>query len=53
MAGSEQVQVFLKGREYIGWKKVSFSNNFEDITGEAQLTISRQPGERLPARKGD
>lgn len=53
MAGSEEVQVILNGQEFTGWKKFSFSNDFEDVTGEASLVISEQPGNPLPARLGD
>lgn len=44
MAASDELKVILNGNEFRGWKTVSGSNNFEEITGEAQLTISEQPG---------
>lgn len=53
MANSGEVQVILGGKPYIGWESVSLSNNFEETTGEAQLTISEQPGNPLPADIGD
>ena len=53
MANSDEVQVYLGGALYLGWKVVSLSNNFEQTTGEAQLTISEQPGNPLPADIGD
>lgn len=53
MAGSDEVQVILGGSLYQGWKTVSGSNNFEETTGEAQLTISEQPGNPLLADIGD
>ncbi len=53
MANSEEVRVVLNGQEFKGWKSVSLSNSFEETTGEAQLTISEQPGNPLPADIGD
>lgn len=53
MAGSDEVRVLLNGIPFEGWKTVSHSNNFEETTGEAQLTISEQPGDPLPADIGD
>lgn len=53
MANSEEVQVILNGQVFKGWKTVSLSNSFEETTGEAQLTISEQPGNPLPADIGD
>lgn len=53
MAGSEQARLILKGREYKGRKSFTFSNDFEEASGELNVTISEQPGGPLPADIGD
>lgn len=53
MAGSDQVTVILKGVVWEGWLSFEISNDFEEMTGEASLVISEQPGNPLPADIGD
>ena len=53
MASNDDVEVKVNGSVFDGWKQVSFSNEFEKLSGQMNLSLSEQPGKPLPIYVGD
>ena len=53
MSTSENVIVLINGLPFAGWEKVEAERSYDEVTGEATVTVSPQEGNPMPVQLGD